>query len=462
MSEVPNGLAPPGIKSNRESPLGSSANITQPSQPSEPSEPSQPQYHPQQQNRHDNRHQPNTSISGSLNTKITDVDTDAIRQALENVQINTYNHIPNRIPPYVMDTIARSHHRDLENTTAHNTSGGNSNPGSTNVSPTNIIHQRQPSLRRIQSERTLSTLYDEEQYLSFANDPYVRAMDGNWFKFIRSIRQQNAYTSDKIRYDDSFLKEYDLESPWGGAKRLKSAYVGDFMEKGEDTSEISKHWFSRLFRTRKQPDDDENNPRVRSTAGYWMGENRNQLFPIIRKFFLFNPLVPLLLRILTLMFLAISLGIAASIFKFAASEYQGVQFGQQASTVMAVVVETVGIVYVIGIAYDEYHGKPLGLRDPISKMRLIMLDLLFIIFSSANLSLTFNTLYDDEWVCVLSRTKVLPIENNGGLLTLTVDSVCRRQRALASFLMVVLVLWVITFTVSLLRVVDRVASPGRV
>ena len=53
---------------------------------------------------------------------------------------------------------------------------------------------------------------------------------------------------------------------------------------------------------------------------------------------------------------------------------------QQPSTIMALVVQSCALVYVIYIAYDEYTGKPLGLREPMSKMRLILLDLLFIIF----------------------------------------------------------------------------------
>ncbi|RLV93799.1 Regulator of phospholipase D SRF1 [Spathaspora sp. JA1] len=451
-----NELIPPGLKSHRESPLGSTNNLQQQQQP-------QAYQHEQHQDDH-HRLQQNTSISTNLSTgKISNVTNadDAIREALEKVQINTYSHTANRIPPFVLDTVAKSMpfpHRDVDYNTAVNAVTHNKR---TSIVPSDSVHHhhnRQPSLRRIQSEKTLSTLYDDEQYLSYANDPYVKAMGGSWFKFIRSIRQQNAYTSDKIRYDDTFFKEYDLDSPWGGDKRLKSAFVEDFMDKGDSSSVVSKNWISRLFGRKSGGggDGDNNNTRVRSTAGYWMGENRKQLFPTLKKIFLFNPLIPLFLRILTLIFLTISLALACSIFRFAAKEYQGQQFFQQASTVMAIVVETIGIVYVIGIAYDEYHGKPLGLRDPVGKMRLIMLDLLFIIFSSANLSLTFNTLYDDEWVCV--RNSVRDV----GILSVTVDSVCRRQRALAAFLLVVLCLWVTTFTISLLRVVDRVTTPGRI
>ena len=95
----------------------------------------------------------------------------------------------------------------------------------------------------------------------------------------------------------------------------------------------------------------------------------------------------------------------------------------------------------------------MGLRDPLGKLRLILLDLLFIIFSSANLALAFNTLFDKRWVC---RHDGGPTARAGE--DLTISYICRKQRALSSFLFVMVVLWVITFTISLVRVVEKVSS----
>jgi hypothetical protein len=122
---------------------------------------------------------------------------------------------------------------------------------------------------------------------------------------------------------------------------------------------------------------------------------------------------------------------------------------------MAIVVQTIAVVYIIYIAYDEFTGRPLGLRDARGKMRLIMLDMLFIILSSANLSLAFNTLYDVTWVCVIGYSDVM-----GGLIKFDAydSSLCARQRGLASFLLVGLIMWVITFTVSVFRLVERVSN----
>lgn len=37
---------------------------------------------------------------------------------------------------------------------------------------------------------------------------------------------------------------------------------------------------------------------------------------------------------------------------------------------MAIVVDAIALVYIIYVTYDEYSGKPLGLRSPKAKIRL--------------------------------------------------------------------------------------------
>lgn len=95
---------------------------------------------------------------------------------------------------------------------------------------------------------------------------------------------------------------------------------------------------------------------------------------------------------------------------------------------MAIVVDAVALAYLLYITYDEYSGKPLGLRPAKAKMRLIFLDLFFIVFDSANLSLAFEVI-------------------EGGC-----DSrVCNQQKALASVLLIALIAWLLTFSISVMR-----------
>lgn len=105
---------------------------------------------------------------------------------------------------------------------------------------------------------------------------------------------------------------------------------------------------------------------------------------------------------------------------------------------MAIVVDVVAIPYILYVTWDEYTGKPLGLRSPKAKIRLVLLDLFFIIFESANLALAFAALTDDNGSC--------PVGLNGSNFI-----VCRRVKALCGILMSALLAWSSTFAVSIFR-----------
>ena len=84
-------------------------------------------------------------------------------------------------------------------------------------------------------------------------------------------------------------------------------------------------------------------------------------------------------------------------------------------------------------------------------MRLVLLDLVFIVFDSANLSLAFNFLTDPGWAC--RNSQVLPDDECPKN-----DDICSRQRALTATLLIALVAWLITFSISMLRLMERVAG----
>jgi len=169
-----------------------------------------------------------------------------------------------------------------------------------------------------------------------------------------------------------------------------------------------------------------------------------------------NPMIPLTFRALIWVLSLRALALACSVFQLS-NKYD---FEQKPSTIMAIIVDVVALIYLIYITYDEYSGKPLGLRSPKAKMRLIMLDLLFIIFDSANLSLAFDTLFDVRWSC-RSVASSADFKDDRGDSSRTVDPICDRQRALAAFLFLALCAWVSTFTVSVFRLVERVSSGAR-
>ena len=124
-------------------------------------------------------------------------------------------------------------------------------------------------------------------------------------------------------------------------------------------------------------------------------------------------------------FSAVALALAGSIHHRSTEE----RLSQTASTDMAIIVDVVAMIYLLYITYDEYTGKPLGLRSAKAKMRLIFLDLFFIVFDSANLSLAFEAI--DYGDCV--------------------EQICSWQKALASVLLIALIAWLLTFAISVLR-----------
>ncbi|CCE81378.1 Piso0_001278 [Millerozyma farinosa CBS 7064] len=358
----------------------------------------------------------------------------------ENTEISSYSHKANIIPPYVLDTISQAHFKEQLNNSNVNVNNASGAAGT--------------------AKGTYAKKDDDEQYLSFANDPYVKTLNNNWHKLASSVRQANAFAPGDVTVDHNFNSDWKLDGTWGGETRLKSALVGP-SSSDDDTYVADDIGCFSWWPLRRNRDDkklqnsaDNDNPKVRSKAGYWMSdEKRADVVPFLKRLFVQNPLIPLFLRILIIIFSVCALALACVIFRYSRRTYEGTKVEQQPSTIMAIVVQCFAIVYVIYIAYDEYSGKPLGLRNPLGKMKLIMLDLLFIIFSSANLSLAFNTLNDDEWVC---KSNNQPALAHFGIYYPKVAAICDRQRALTSFLFLVLCLWVLTFTISIVRVVDRV------
>ena len=164
-----------------------------------------------------------------------------------------------------------------------------------------------------------------------------------------------------------------------------------------------------------------------------------------------NPLIPLLFRSIVWITSAIALGLAGSIYHLTNSLISDEKFKNTPSTKMAITVDAVAMVYILYITYDEYTGKPLGLRSARAKMRLLFLDLVFIVFDSANLSLAFEGLiYQPYGACGVPEKK-----DNGTELS-SYRYICQRQKALASVLLIALVAWLLTFSTSVLRVVERV------
>lgn len=165
----------------------------------------------------------------------------------------------------------------------------------------------------------------------------------------------------------------------------------------------------------------------------------------LRRTILRSPVVPLVIRTTVWVFSVVALALGNSIVQNT-GELLKKNFSAIApeihysSPYMAIIVDAVALVYTLYITYDEYTGKPLGLRPAKEKMRLIFLDLIFIVFNSANLSLAFKA--------VVEPTNYDTTDKESNKIRTSIE---REQKALASVLLVVLLAWLTTFTISMLR-----------
>lgn len=228
---------------------------------------------------------------------------------------------------------------------------------------------------------------------------------------------------------------------------------------------VDKEWLDRNFTDYSQPwlanheedDDDEGVSRYRAFRRKRQVWYKRAQFTILR-----NPFIPLAFRLTIITFAVTAIALGATIFDQTGKisrcvgeaperrdetcrELVGnapIDYYRDPSALMAIIVDVIAVVYTVYITYDEYFSKPLGLRKARAKIRLVLLDLFFIVFQSANLSLSFESLTVDEGACAVG---------NGPTTYVRFDNVCSRQRALSSVLLVSLVAWLMTFSVSVLR-----------
>ena len=150
-----------------------------------------------------------------------------------------------------------------------------------------------------------------------------------------------------------------------------------------------------------------------------------------------HSLSPLLFRLAVMVTSVLALGIAARIYYL--EDAVDRDSAERTQSAVAVVVDCVAIPYIGYMIWDEYTGKPVGLRSGVSKVRLILLDLFFIIFKSASTALAFESL-------------VYHNVRDGSLLHLSM--------ALGAFELVGLISWTMNFTVNIFRTVERLGGGG--
>lgn len=219
----------------------------------------------------------------------------------------------------------------------------------------------------------------------------------------------------------------------------------------EHFTDYSKRWLA----------DHEDDPEESSNGRYRAFRRKRQVwykraqYTILR-----NPFIPLAFRLTIFIFAFTALGLGTSIYHESNRIVKCINqdprteicqhlvgtgqqdYYQDPSGLMAMIVDIVAVMYIIYITYDEYFSKPLGLRPARAKVRLVLLDLFFVIFQSANLALSFESLTVDEGACKVG---------DAPRTSTKFDKLCDRAEALSAVLLVSLTAWLITFSISVLR-----------
>lgn len=150
-----------------------------------------------------------------------------------------------------------------------------------------------------------------------------------------------------------------------------------------------------------------------------------------------HPLVPLIFRLTVLLTSILALALSARIFEFENGEREGPPSSERTQSIVAIVVDTVAVPYIGYMTWDEYTGKPLGLRPATQKISLVLMDLFFIIFKSASTTLAMEAL-------VYHNAQDLQVR--------------RYSMALAAFQTVSLIAWSMNFTVNVFRLVQKLGG----
>ncbi|KAK3319256.1 hypothetical protein B0H66DRAFT_582568 [Apodospora peruviana] len=149
-----------------------------------------------------------------------------------------------------------------------------------------------------------------------------------------------------------------------------------------------------------------------------------------------HPLVPLAFRLTVLLTSIMALALSGRIFEIETRERNN-NTSERTQSIVAIIVDTLAIPYIGYMTWDEYTGKPLGLRSVTQKISLVLMDLFFIIFKSASTALAFEAL-------VFHNSKDIQVR--------------QYSQALTAFQTVGLISWTATFAVNVFRLVQRLGG----
>ncbi|WFD25454.1 hypothetical protein MNAN1_000414 [Malassezia nana] len=119
-------------------------------------------------------------------------------------------------------------------------------------------------------------------------------------------------------------------------------------------------------------------------------------------FFLRNPFVPLLLRLINIMLISCSLAVSARL--HISLQRNGDLHAVGVSPLTGIIFAPPSIVHSLFQIWLEYRSRPIGLWQASSKLWYMMLELVFVCLWSAELGLVFDNYFTSMLVCVNAPT----------------------------------------------------------
>ncbi|KAI0022538.1 hypothetical protein F4780DRAFT_180376 [Xylariomycetidae sp. FL0641] len=165
-------------------------------------------------------------------------------------------------------------------------------------------------------------------------------------------------------------------------------------------------------------------------------------------FVLRHPIAPLIFRLIVLITTLAALVVACNIFQREHDPDIFKNGPETSQSIVAIVIDAVAVPYILYMVWDEYTGKPLGLRAPTQKVSLTLLDLVFICLKSASTALAFEALVYHSGD---GSSRVPKYEQQ--------ERVSRHlAEGLAALMLVGLCAWVLNFTISVFRLAEKLGG----
>ncbi|KAL9108258.1 MAG: hypothetical protein Q9227_006996 [Pyrenula ochraceoflavens] len=277
------------------------------------------------------------------------------------------------------------------------------------------------------------------------------------------VAQHNHTPSSKDRSRSRHEADSYFTAAPGPAQERQSRWVtfaksSAYPSENHESEKVSPEWLNEHLGDYSQPwlaghdsdngEDDNNRYRAfRRKRKVWYKRYQNHVLK--------DPMVPLFFRMTNIFFACAALALGSSIHHLSDRDRRP----QGPSAEMAIIVDAIAIAYILYVTFDEYTARPLGLRSAKAKMRLIFLDIFFIVFQSANLALAYESFTDANGACVSAANAPDGSTGNNPWTTKD-DDICRRQRGLAAVLLISLFSWLLTFAAYQLciRVVERLVQ----